>query len=990
MVRNKLYRRMFREIGSNFGQFLSIVLIIAVGSMLMSGMFSAITAMDETTDSYYEEQNIADLWVYFNGITEEDYETLAQTDGVTQAAARYTISEDVLVNDVDCTIRFHSLTDINRPLVTEGSLPTTKDEIVIDSKFAEANDFVLGEQIKVKGETLTVTGFCMDPEYAYKQKDAATIVTSNRTFGIAYTDQATLIALIKTSDVYTTQVTKTEAALDDAKAQLDEGQAKLDDANSEYQTNKAEADSAFGAAGQQLEVTKDNLYAAQAELNQSITAANQQFEEAQAQLDQKMSQLEQNKSSLDESFAAYQEIRNTLFPEEQTEQDEAFQSQYDTLYQESAALEQQQSVLDEQKDNATTQATEKQNEIDAGFAAYESKLSAWDQERQDTYTRLDEAKAQLDANQAELFDQEESYLSQKSDVEEELSKAAENYQEVLFKTDDPEKVIDVAKTMDTYVSHVELSNQSSYVNVSGALDPIRSVSYVFPLIFFLVAAAIAFISLSKTVENQRTQIAVMRALGIEKSSIRRSFLLYSFLAAVFGSVPFALIGNVLIPKLLIKVFMNRFELPEAVIPVYPLYVVLPLLFAVIFCGVATLLAVQKVIREIPAQAMRPRPPKGTKTIWVERYQGLWQKLRYSHKLVLRNIFLNKGRIFLSSIGIIGSVMLVLTGLSLQSAAHGVVDTTVDSMGYDLSVVYQNDPDDDTALPPTISVEKMEWSKTAKATLNAKDDVTVNLQLVENSSDLVCVFDAKGNQITFDQNSVVIPDTIAKEYGLFVGDYINVTVNDVKYRLKVSDISMEYATKTMYMTFNSAKACGLDLSKDTLLVALKAGSSAEHTVQTLSGESDVKSVNTKEDMVSHSKDMLKTLNATILLILISAAVLAITVIYNITSINIFERTREYATLMVLGYYKEEVNHLTLVENLLTTGFGSLLGLPLGYVLFRYLAEIIGESNLRIPTGLDFKMVIATIILTFAFTFLSHLLLRPKIKNIVLTEALKSVE
>jgi putative ABC transport system permease protein len=282
------------------------------------------------------------------------------------------------------------------------------------------------------------------------------------------------------------------------------------------------------------------------------------------------------------------------------------------------------------------------------------------------------------------------------------------------------------------------------------------------------------------------------------------------------------------------------------------------------------------------------------------------------------------------------------------------------------------------------------SDSNKITLHSKKDVELNLQIVESGSGLVHVYDRDGKRIAFTQNSVVIPESVAKDCGIAVGQKIRITLDDHDYELTVTDISMQYATKTLYLTFDSAKSSGIEASADTMLIKLKDSAGTDDAVSKLSSREEVRNVSTKREIISRSRDMLKTLNATILLLLISAAVLAVTVIYNITSISIFERTREYATLMVLGYYKREVNRLTLMENLFLTGFGCLLGLPLGYVIFRYLVDVISRSNLRIPNGLDSRMVAVTIVLTFLSVVVSNVLLWPKIKKINVVEALKSVE
>lgn len=986
----KLYKRMLREIRTSLGQFLSIALIIAIGAMLMSGMFSAITAMDTSTEQYYQEQKLADLWLYFQGITEEDAETLIKNSDAEEAEPRYTLSEPVSVNGLDCTLRLHSLTDINRPLLTEGTLPQSAGEIILDCKFAQANSLSTGSTLQVGSDTLTVTGLFMDPEYAYKQKDGGSPANTNRTFGIAYTSKDTMIARIKASSSYQEAETKVQETLRDAQTQLEDARVKLNDAEQEYTDKKAEADQTMAETQGKLLSTKEALDSGQSELNSQKKLAAEKAKTAQAELDKYRQQLDTANAQFDQSYAQYEALRASLTDEQQSKKEADFAGQYQELKEKQIELDTRQDSLDHQNMQAQEQIAQKQKQLDLGYAQYEAGMTTLNQSKKDSSTKLSDTRAELDQSWKDLSESQAEFLSQKAEAEEELRQSAESYQEILFLTDRPDTVISASEKLESYHTYVKREGQPSYVNVSGSLDPIRSVSYLFPLIFFLVAAIVAFISLSKTVENQRTQIAVMQALGTTKRHILLYFLSYSVLASLCGAVPFALLGNFLIPKLLIRVFMSRFALPSPAVPVYPVYLAFPLALALLFSGLAALIAVQKVLREIPAQAMRPRPPKGTKTILLERVPFLWKKLGYSGKLILRNIFLNKGRIFLSSVGVIGSVMLIFTGLSLQNSATQVIKTATDSIGYDLSVNYKEPVTDKNSLSFDFPVDRRELSETKKATLKLSEDLDINLQLVESGSSMVRPSGKDGQPVQIDPASVILPDSIAEDYGLSVGDPLNLAVDDQSYTFTITGFSTQYTSKTLYLSFDRAIASGMESSAHTLFLTLPQGEDAGAAAETLSKLEAVKSAGTREDVIIRSHDMLKTLNATILILLVSAAMLGMTVIYNITSINIFERTREYATLMVLGYYKKEVTSLILRENMILTAFGGLLGLPAGYYLFASLAKVISQSNLRLPSSFDGEMAAATLLLTVVFTLITNLLLHSRIKKIVLVEALKSIE
>ncbi len=915
----KLYLRMLREIKNNKGQSLSVILVIAIGSLLLTGMFSAISAINSSVDDYYEAQNLADIWGYFSGITGQQVADLSTETGIMEAQGRYTINADLTIGSNKSTLRIHSLTDINIPYITNGVTPANLFECIVDKDFARENDINIGQQLVLHVSdadlTLTVTGFCIDPEYAFKTENPSDPTVNNKTFGYAYAGADTLIELNKHSQTYLDfqkAITETSAQLDNAKKQLDDNQKALD---------------------------------------AELSTFNQQINDTQAQLDALKISLDTNKADLDVKYDQYQSVRDSLSEPEKQTQDAYWKSRHQEINLQYAQLENKQQDLDNNKQQGLASFAAKQDDLDAGYARYENNLN-------DLKTK-------------------------------EMQDVSKYYQEVLFKVSDPAAETAITNN-DHYLFLVERANQSSYSTVNDSLDPIRTVSYIFPLIFFLVAAVISFISMSKTVENQRTQIAVMQAIGISKAKLRFSYLSYAVICALLGSIVFALIGSRVVPAFLINSIMDRFTLPATNVPIYTQYLLFPFALATLFTGAATLFAVQKVLKEKPAQAMRPRPPKGSKAIIVERIHWVWKKLKYSSKLIARNIFLNKTRMALSSIGIIGSVMLLITGISLNYSARSVVNWATQSMNYDISVTYNQPVTDKSTLLLGYPVQKIEMTQIYQAKLKLRQAVDVKLQLIEEGSSLLNIFTPGGKPLSISGNSVIIPQSVADDFSLKAGDNITIINNDQEYNLTITDIALEYTSGSIYVAYPSALKSGMDTTSQSILVAFQDSGNTDAAMKLLTSQEDVKQVNTKDNVVQRSKDLISTVNSMILIIMLGAVVLSMTVIYNITSINIFERTREYATLMVLGYYKNEVNRLILVENMVLTGFGSIIGIPFGVILFQYIIGLMSRNALTFPATPHTAAIALAIILTFAFSLLANILLRSKIKNIVLVEALKSVE
>ena len=990
----KLYLRMLREMKDNYGQFVSIVLIIAIGSMLLSGMFSAVFGINKSVDDYYQTQNLADIWVYYRGITADEVVELAKEDGITDAQSRYTFNADLKIGGTVSTLRIHSVTGINAPYVTSGALPRNKFQCIVDEKYAEANGIAIGQKLELALNDavidLTVTGFCLDPEYAYKTKDASAALVDNKAFGYAYADVETLIELNKHSEVYLTYQSEANNQISEEENELNSAKTNFNDKQTEYETSKSEAEKSFAEGYSTLDNLKKQLDDAQSTLNAELSSFNKQISDAQAQIDRAKKSLDAGKAQIDAGYAAYQSIRDTLTEEAQQEQDAAWAAKNEQIDLQYVDLKGQQQELNGKSKQGLNGFASKQNELDAKYKEYKANLAAMEEQEQSTMASLTLVEQELSDAQAQIAEKESQLAEAKADLEEGLDKISKSYQEVLLKVSDYDAAETAIENNENYITHVERNNQSSYSMVNDSLDPIRTVSYVFPLIFFAVAAIIVFISMSKMVENQRTQIAVMQAIGISKGKIRLSFLSYALTSSLLGSIIFALLGYKIIPGVFVESFVSRFALPEITIPLNAEYIIAPFILAALFSMTAALFAIHKVLKEVPAQAMRPRPPKSSKAILAERIVPLWKRLSYSSKLIFRNICLNKKRVLLSSVGIIGSVMFLITGLSLKYSAQTVINSAMESMSYDLRITYNDPVENIETLSFEYPTDRVELTQAYNATVKLNADFDTNLQIVEENSRLVNLFDQKGVLLPFFQDSVIIPKSMADEYSLKTGDPITVAINSKEYFMTITGIAVEYAAKSIYVSCPAAEKAGIDTTSKSAFISLQNPEGADVAAQAISSQDGVKIVNTKENMIQRSREMMGTLNTMILIIIIGAAVLSMTVIYNITSIAIFERTREFATLMVLGYYKKEVNRLMFVENMVTTAFGCIVGLPFGAALSRYIISLMSSNNLSFPSTLNAAVAAASIILTFAFSVFANILLKTKVKKIVLVEALKSVE
>jgi len=989
----KLILRTLRGLRNATGQFVSIVAIIAVGSAMFAGMFGAQTAMTNSVDSYYEQQNLADLWCYFKGISQTEIDALAANDDVYAAEGRYIYSAKLLVSNFESELLIRSVTNINSSLLSQGEYPQNANEIIVDNEYAKDNYLTLGDTLTLKtdsgGVDVIVTGFCYNPEAVVVQKDAAASA-SHREFGIAYATEETLIGLNRTTAIYLDMVNDLQQKLDDAKKELDDAEVQLADAQIEYENAKVDAETELDNALSALDDAKKKIDDGRTEFDKQKRDAEKQFTDLQAQINNAQIQLDESEQLLDTAFTEYQAMRSVLPPEQQEEQDTYFAAQYALLEQQKSALAAQQRQLNTKREQTQALSVEKETQLNDAQIAYDDGMREFLTKKADVETQLSDAEYEISDKLLMLSEKKAEFADGKAEAEAELEAAVIKYHEVLIKTDNPSSVKALISTNENHIASLERTEQLSYIMVDTSLDPLRSLSLVFPVIFFLVAAVIGFISISKTVETQRTQIAVMQAIGISKAKIRISFLSYSLVAAVLGSIGFAVIGNLLIPQYLIQAFATKLDMPSISVSVYPAYILLPLLIAFLFTGSAALLAVQKTLVEVPAQGMRPRPPKSAKETLLERWSFIWNRLNSSGRLICRGMLRNKARILLSSIGVIASAALLMTGFSLQNAATEVVRSIEDSACYDVLVSYDKAVDDKATLDFPYAVESVEMTAMKRAIIDLGTGVSIKAQFVESGSGFINVFDTHGNRLPIGVDSVLIPQNIAQDYGLSAGGIIDVEIGNVTYRLTITGISQQYLAKTLYISFDAAQAVGLEIEQTTALLKLQNPDNAELLADEIKSDGAVTGVTTLQGRIDETNSIMTMLNAVILVIILAAAALAITVIYNITSVNILERTREYATLMVLGRSKKQINKMISAENAVLMIIGCIVGLPLGYSLFSYLIGVISRGDMTLTNNLSLTALLCATGVSLLFVFLTNRLVRPKISGISLVETLKGIE
>lgn len=540
-------------------------------------------------------------------------------------------------------------------------------------------------------------------------------------------------------------------------------------------------------------------------------------------------------------------------------------------------------------------------------------------------------------------------------------------------------------------------SQVSSKMVSEEMKGIQAVAGAFPIVFFIIASVIIYISMSRMVENQRTEIGVLKAFGFSDSQIWFHYLSYAALIALVGSM----IGSVLGMFLAIgytQLIGMYFNFPTIPMKLYPELVVPASLLVLAFCLLAGYSSTKSILQITPSQAMRPKAPLQAKKIPLERVSFIWPKLSNSWKMTLRNIFRYKRRALLTSVGIIFATAVTLFALAEKNSIdYLIAEQYTNIQSYDLKVNFTK----------FISLEELSGLKSISQVADLEPLVETGVKLTNGwrekdvaftalvtEPELYKVVDQEGRPLPIPSSGLLIPSKLARTLGVKPGDTVSIESylpGKAKQEVHIRGFSTQYLGTSAYGSLDMANSLlGEGRIANSVVIRLKDPSQTQEVTKTIQEMGTVSSVVSRADALDNLVKNMEVMTSAIGAMIVLSGVMAIAVIYNITTINIFERQRELATLMVLGFKNHEVESLIFNENYSITLLGVLLGLPFGKWLGSSMLAAFETDAYTIPFIVKTESYLLTAILIFAFTFLANRALSKKIRTINIVEVLKSNE
>lgn len=555
--------------------------------------------------------------------------------------------------------------------------------------------------------------------------------------------------------------------------------------------------------------------------------------------------------------------------------------------------------------------------------------------------------------------------------------------------------IEVQSKQLSYLDQVSKERTFAYSQINQTIYNNKLMSKVIPFVLFLIEAIILFLAMSRIIDSQRNQVGIMKALGVKNRNIMLHYMGYPVLVGIIGSILGCVIANLVFVPLVAASNARAYSLPYITFSLSYYSLIPPIIFSSAFGLLACYLSGRTLLKERAAQAMRPKPPKTMKKLYIERVPGLWSRISYSNKLILRNIFLNKQKAIASSIGVVISTVLLITAFGTQTALLKVANQIEDVYTYDLRVDYTMGSSSETLKLP--SGIKNSYLLSTFPVEFIKDDEKENATLVvtEKENNLIHFFDENDNEISLENNGVLVPKSYADKYHIVEGDILKIkfTAPELKNKsvdMKVLKISTQYSNPSFYITSAYLKSFAIDYSPTSLLVEANSSTDLISVRNFFEQDQHVDTIADKNDLKQSAQYIVKQNSFIFIMFIICAVILSFGAIYTISSINIYERNRELATLKVLGYQKNKINRLIFFENIILTTFAVIVALPISGYIYTIIVKALSSTHQQIPDKLNILVMLAAVILAFLLTILSNLLLRRKVTKINMIESLKSIE
>jgi putative ABC transport system permease protein len=1050
---NKTLRKVARrELRRSLGRFVALFLIIFLGAGFLAGLQSAAPGMMHTADEYFLEENLSDFQLYCDmGVTEDDIAAVEDLPEVAQARGGYRIDIIASANDRIGIYAIHGLSNdtaqrdsFSRLVLTEGRLPERPNECIADNwsslpigtviTVVEANRETSLELLTPR--TFTVVGLARSPLYVSTTR-GNTDIGGGQIGSYLYVPEAAFdseyftelnVRLTATehisafSDEYDTAVAEAATMLEDfilARAEkrhrevFEEAETSLNEAEADYEDEKAQAESELATAA-------DDLNTGRARLDEAITtyqrssvdleSARKKIEQGRTDLAASLRELTMQQANLDASRNTLQEGRVTLAELRQQNDNLHVALAVATDPITAATLQAQIDVLEPQIAALAAQTATGESELAAGT----QQLAAAEVAYATAEASLKTAEKDVSAGEAALWDLYYEIRNAITAIDEGQQEYDRRLAEASSALSDARSELDLSWT------ELEMLQPPSWViqdrddfpgypGFEADKNRIASLTLILPWFFFIVAAVVCFTTMTRIVEEHRTQIGTLKAVGYKRGQIAVIYQTYAWMIGLSGGLLGTICGILIFPQAVWNAYSLLYNMGELKLTIALVPCLIGVLGGAIALSIATALACRTTLDTDAAELMRPRPPRSGRRILLERATSLWRRFSFSKKVVIRNLFRYKLRSLVTIIGITGCTALLLGSFGLRDSITGVADLHYGNIFHVQATLVFNSS---TSTPEKREVHEL--LKDYDYAYVRGEYLSVNFGGRDNGevTTYLCVPEdpvAFNKFITFRERvghkplafppdtsggpAVIITEQLANTLGVRVGDKIEFSSLDrARVQARVAGITENYVYNYVYLTpqvyetlfgvpveYTSAYLAS-DLPEDELVALL----------EKLVATEDVGTAAHSSQMQSIVDQIVSSINAVVSLMLLTAFILAVAVLYNLISLTITERERELATLHVVGYQRWEVAAFISRETTILSIIGVFFGIFVGIWLHDFVMASLEVNELMFSRIITPPSFVIAVLFPLICNLLVNLCSRPRLNRLDPVEILKSVE
>jgi len=766
-----------------------------------------------------------------------------------------------------------------------------------------------------------------------------------------------------------------EIELEDARLKLEEAQLELEDARLELEDGQRTLESRIADARREINRNERRLNSGRAE----IRSRRSELTSGQAELDQARSMLLANLQQL-EAIAPY-----GVSPE--------LDAQYDIVFYALGQLDERQTELNAGR----AQLNSAEREINNGIAQLNRARITLERERidaqaeiDDGWVKLEEAREEIEDGWSEYYDGIEEWHDGLETLEREKADALVELADARTELEDAQRKLDDAPAPEWF--YFTREDNSAFDSFYQDTLRLEGIGYVFPIVFFIVAVLVSLTTMSRMVDEQRTQIGIYKALGYGTPKIIIKFFVYAFSASVIGGWLGVLAGSSFFPRVIYGAYMFLYEMPPIDTPVPVAISLVAVSTSVSIVMFVTIMSSLRSMRNVPAEMMRPKAPIIGKRVLIEKLPFIWNRMKFTSKVTARNIFRYKKRFIMTLAGVSGCAALLLTSFGLRDSLAAVPDLQFGKLlTYTLRAYIKEISSEEqrAELDALISGERL---YIREESLTAEGSAFSVSMIIPESADKINDFfnfyeSSSEERIALEQNGILITEKLARELDISRGDTFTFSPGDGgTFTVHVTGVVENYVMHHIYMP----PELYFELFNEMPLYNSVLVATDDESATALLNNSNVRAVVHTSNLKDNTADATEAMDVVALVLIFLACALALVVLFNLTNINITERIRELATIKVLGFYNEELSMYIYRENGIVTLMGIALGLVCGIFLHGYVLMAAEVDLLMFPQIILPWSFLYSVGLTVVFAVFVNLVMNFKLSRIDMVESLKNVE